>query len=108
MRSRLSITITCARDGNGQITAAIDRSASGGAGESCDRNEKYKPENHRKALLIGKSMGGRIGCHVSLEEKVNGLVCFGYPLVAMGDSQRRSAFSERAVTIFTFAVIPGK
>lgn len=52
---------------------------------------------HRKALaaarsktpgpvfLIGKSMGGRIGCHVSLEEKVNGLICLGYPLCAMGD-----------------------
>ena len=36
-------------------------------------------------LLIGKSMGGRIGCHVSLEEKVNGLICLGYPLCAMGD-----------------------
>jgi predicted alpha/beta-hydrolase family hydrolase len=36
-------------------------------------------------ILIGKSMGGRIGCHVSLEEKVDGLVCLGYPLCAMGD-----------------------
>ena len=52
---------------------------------------------HRKALtavraqsfgpifLIGKSMGGRIGCHVSLEENVTGLICLGYPLCAMGD-----------------------
>ena len=37
------------------------------------------------AVLIGKSMGGRIGCHVSLEEKVDALVCLGYPLCAMGD-----------------------
>jgi uncharacterized protein len=37
------------------------------------------------AILIGKSMGGRIGCHVSLQEKVAGLVCLGYPLCAMGD-----------------------
>jgi uncharacterized protein len=37
------------------------------------------------AILIGKSLGGRIGCHVSLEEKVDGLVCLGYPLCAMGD-----------------------
>jgi hypothetical protein len=36
-------------------------------------------------MLIGKSMGGRVGCHVSLEERVDGLVCFGYPLCAMGD-----------------------
>jgi uncharacterized protein len=44
-------------------------------------------EKHQSAttFLIGKSMGGRIGCHVSLEEKVHGLVCLGYPLCAMGD-----------------------
>src|SRR5438445_8561419 len=44
-------------------------------------------EKHRSArtFLIGKSMGGRVGCHVSLEEKVDGLICLGYPLCAMGD-----------------------
>jgi uncharacterized protein len=36
-------------------------------------------------ILIGKSMGGRVGCHLSLKEKVDGLVCLGYPLCAMGD-----------------------
>lgn len=36
-------------------------------------------------ILIGKSMGGRVGCHVSLEERVDGLICLGYPLCAMGD-----------------------
>lgn len=36
-------------------------------------------------ILIGKSMGGRIGCHLSLEELVNGLVCMGYPLCGGGD-----------------------
>jgi len=36
-------------------------------------------------VLIGKSMGGRIGCHVSLEEQIAGLVCLGYPLCAGGD-----------------------
>lgn len=39
----------------------------------------------RPAILIGKSMGGRIGCHVSLEEKVEAVVCFGYPLCGGGD-----------------------
>ena len=36
-------------------------------------------------FLIGKSMGGRVGCHVSLEEKVNGVICLGYPLCGGGD-----------------------
>lgn len=39
-------------------------------------------------FLIGKSMGGRIGCHVALEENVNGVVCLGYPLCAQGDRSR--------------------
>jgi predicted alpha/beta-hydrolase family hydrolase len=40
------------------------------------------------AFLIGKSMGGRIGCHVALEEPVAGLICFGYPLCGGGDPSR--------------------
>jgi predicted alpha/beta-hydrolase family hydrolase len=44
-----------------------------------------------RTILIGKSMGGRIGCHVSLEEKVDGLVCLGYPLCAMGDRTKSCA-----------------
>ena len=44
--------------------------------------DRHRPES---MILVGKSMGGRVGCHVSLEEKVDGLVCLGYPLCAMGD-----------------------
>jgi uncharacterized protein len=36
-------------------------------------------------FLIGKSMGGRIGCHVALQESVAGLICLGYPLCGGGD-----------------------
>ena len=30
-------------------------------------------------------MGGRVGCHVALEEPVAALICFGYPLCGAGD-----------------------
>lgn len=33
-----------------------------------------------KLVLAGKSMGGRVGCHVALETEVSGCICFGYPL----------------------------
>ena len=49
-------------------------------------------------ILIGKSMGGRVGCHVSLEEKVAGLVCLGYPLCAMGDRTKIRDEILRALT----------
>ena len=59
-----------------------------------NRDEPSKP----RVLLIGKSMGGRIGCHVSLEEKVDGLVCLGYPLCAMGDRTKLRDEVLRALT----------
>ena len=46
---------------------------------------KVRAKTSAPIFLIGKSMGGRIGCHISLEEKANGLICLGYPLCAMGD-----------------------
>jgi uncharacterized protein len=54
-------------------------------------------DSHRSALrkarqshvgplfLIGKSMGGRVGCHVALEESVAAVICLGYPLCGGGD-----------------------
>jgi predicted alpha/beta-hydrolase family hydrolase len=44
--------------------------------------------SNRSAFLIGKSMGGRVGCHVALEEPVAGVICFGYPLCGGGDPAR--------------------
>jgi predicted alpha/beta-hydrolase family hydrolase len=35
-------------------------------------------------FLVGKSMGSRVGCHLVVEgEAVAGLICLGYPLVAV-------------------------
>jgi hypothetical protein len=47
-----------------------------------------------KIVLAGKSMGGRMGCHVSLEEPVSGLVCFGYPLKGAG---KRAAIRDQVL-----------
>src|SRR5436305_962236 len=57
--------------------------------------EKHQPDS---TILIGKSMGGRIGCHVSLEQKVDGLVCPGYPLCSMGDRIKLRDEVLRALT----------
>lgn len=42
----------------------------------------------RPVILLGKSMGSRVGCHLSLEEPVDGLVCMGYPLVGLNGAVR--------------------
>ena len=40
-------------------------------------------QGHRgPVILVGKSMGGCIGCHLALQEPVQALVCLGYPLKA--------------------------
>jgi uncharacterized protein len=42
-------------------------------------------------ILIGKSLGGRVGCHVALEEDLSGVICLGYPLCGGGDPKRLRA-----------------
>ena len=49
-------------------------------------------------IPIGKSMGGRVGCHVALGERVDGLICLGYPLCAMGDRTKLRDEVLRALT----------
>jgi uncharacterized protein len=39
-------------------------------------------------ILIGKSMGSRMGCHAALERPVSKLVCLGYPLVAPSNATK--------------------
>ena len=50
------------------------------------------------AVLAGKSMGSRVGCHVSLEDpSVKALVCFGYPLASPG--KRKAVRDEVLVAL---------
>ncbi|CAN5583834.1 alpha/beta hydrolase [soil metagenome] len=54
-------------------------------------------------VLIGKSMGSRIGCHVSLEAPAAALVCFGYPLCGGGDPAKlRDKILREIVTPILF------
>ena len=34
----------------------------------------------KRVVLIGKSMGSRVGCHLALTESVDAVICLGYPL----------------------------
>ncbi len=44
---------------------------------------------HRgRIVLAGKSMGGRVGCHVALQEPPAALICLGYPLCGAGDRSK--------------------
>lgn len=49
---------------------------------------QMKDSHPGPVVLIGKSMGSRIACHVSLEEEVAALVCFGYPLCGGGNPEK--------------------
>ncbi len=41
-------------------------------------------QGHRgPVVLVGKSMGGRVGCHLALETPVDAVVALGYPLVGV-------------------------
>lgn len=64
---------------------------------------RVRAEHAGPIVLIGKSMGGRIGCHVAVEltqsgagvaERPAALVCLGYPLVAPGGAVRDQVLAE--------------
>ena len=42
-------------------------------------------------VLIGKSMGGRVGCHLALEAEVAAIICLGYPLCGGGNPEKMRA-----------------
>ncbi len=44
-----------------------------------------RAEHDGPIVLAGKSMGGRVGCHVALVDPIEAVVCLGYPLCGAGD-----------------------
>jgi uncharacterized protein len=50
------------------------------------------------AILIGKSLGARVGCHVALKEDVAAVICLGYPLCGGGDPTKLRAEVLRALS----------
>jgi predicted alpha/beta-hydrolase family hydrolase len=54
-----------------------------------------------RVVLVGKSMGGRVGCHVALEEQVAAVVCLGYPLMGQrGDVRSDVLLALRVPALF--------
>jgi uncharacterized protein len=49
-------------------------------------------------VLIGKSLGARVGCHVALKEDMAAIICLGYPLCGWGDRARLRAEVLRALS----------
>ena len=59
--------------------------------------ERVRAGHHGPIVLIGKSMGGRMGCHLAVELGANGpiaLVCLGYPLVGQNGAVRDAVLLE--------------
>jgi predicted alpha/beta-hydrolase family hydrolase len=50
-----------------------------------DALHRLRAEHRGPVVLVGKSMGSRVGCHLSLVERVAAVICFGYPLCGAGD-----------------------
>lgn len=47
--------------------------------------DALRQKHDGRIVLVGKSMGGRVGCHVALVEDVGSVICLGYPLCGGGD-----------------------
>jgi predicted alpha/beta-hydrolase family hydrolase len=58
--------------------------------------QRLKASHAGPVVLVGKSMGGRIGCHVAVAsaEPPAALVCLGYPLVGQNGKVRDDVLRE--------------
>src|SRR5215510_1025122 len=57
-----------------------------------------RQEHRGPAILIGKSLGARVGCHLALQEAVAAVICLGYPLCGGGDPTKLRAEVLRAMS----------
>lgn len=58
--------------------------------------EAARAQAQGPVALIGKSMGGRVGCHVAVEAAIppSALVCLGYPLIGQNGARRDRVLLE--------------
>ena len=66
--------------------------------------DEARRKHYGPAVLVGKSMGSRIGCHLSLDARVAAVVCFGYPLCGGGDPTKLRDKVLREMTTPVFFV----
>lgn len=53
-----------------------------------------------EVVLVGKSMGSRIGCHAALERPVRAAICLGYPLVSASGKVRDEVLKAQRQPVF--------
>ena len=63
---------------------------------------KAKKAYRGAVVLVGKSMGSRMGCHLSLQTEVDAVVCLGYPLVGSG---KRAAVRDEVLKALTTPIM---
>jgi predicted alpha/beta-hydrolase family hydrolase len=61
--------------------------------------QRVRAQHSGAVFLIGKSMGGRVGCHVALEEPVTAVICLGYPLKGQSGAIRDEVLKKLRVPI---------
>lgn len=61
--------------------------------------EAARRDHDGPVFLVGKSMGGRVGCHLASTASVDGLVCLGYPLRGQSGKLRDQVLLELVTPI---------
>jgi len=55
--------------------------------------EAVRVGKHGPIVLIGKSMGSRVGCHLAAKAQVDAVICLGYPLRGANGAVRDEALT---------------